>query len=489
MKTNTIALIAAFFAITWSLTPSAHGQAANTGGTGFAGAYAASKHWQPPKDPLALAKLRQFQDLKFGFFYCWGTQTQFGTVDQSWCLCPERYDWNKRPAPYENASILEFKKAYEALQTTFNPVKFDPAQVADLAEAAGTRYLVFCTKHHDGFCFWNTKTTNYKITSTNCPYHTNPNADVAKQLFDAFRKKGFWIGVYFSKPDWNVPYYWAPQFGPPTSRSQNYSTQQHPEVWNKFKDFTWAQIRELMSGYGPVDILWLDGGQVQPRNGQDIDMPGIARMARKLQPGLLMVDRTAGGGCEDFLTPEGTHAMPNHFLPDAWEACMTLGDRWGWTKNSSYHSSGAIIRYLTRAVARNGNLLLDVGPDANGKLDPEAIKVLKEIGAWLKINGEAIYSTRPVKPYELGNVFFTQKEDGTIYAIALSSKDGEAMPQSVTLPSTLVTGAKKISLVGGDGTALVCKPGTNGTTTVTLPDSIKAPCPNAWSLKIMNPGK
>ena len=97
-------------------------------------------------------------------------------------------------------------------------------------------------------------------------------------------------------------------------------------------------------------------------------------MARKLQPGLLVVDRTAGGGCEDFLTPEGTHAMPNQFMPEAWEACMTLGDWWGWTKGSAYHSSGSVIRYLVKAVARNGNLLLDVGPDANGELDPQAVR-------------------------------------------------------------------------------------------------------------------
>ena len=113
---------------------------------------------------------------------------------------------------------------------------------------------------------------------------------------------------------------------------------------------------------------------------------------------------------------------------------MTLGDWWGWSKGSAYHSSGSIIRYLVKAVARNGNLLLDVGPDANGELDPQAVKILKEIGAWLKVNGEAIYGTRPVKPYELGNVFFTGKADGTVYAIALSSQDGEPMPKASSCP-------------------------------------------------------
>ena len=132
-------------------------QAANADGTGFAGAYAPSKIWQPPTDPLALEKLKKFQDLKFGFFYCWGTQTQWETIDQSWSLCPERYDWNKRPGVHADDDTLTYKKAYEGLIKTFNPVKFNPEQVAEIAEAAGTRYLVFCTKHHDGFCFWDTR--------------------------------------------------------------------------------------------------------------------------------------------------------------------------------------------------------------------------------------------------------------------------------------------------------------------------------------------
>jgi alpha-L-fucosidase len=474
-------LICAAAVVPWLLAPSAvFAPAANNAGTGFAGAYAPSKNWRPPTDANALAKLKRFQDLKFGFFYCWGTQTQWETIDQSWSLCPEKHDWNKRPAPYENADTLTYKKAYENLLKTFNPVKFDPRDVADIAEAAGARYLVFCTKHHDGFCFWDTKTTDYRITARECPYHTNPNADVTKRLFDAFRKKGFWIGVYFSKSDWNVPYYWAPQFGPPTSRNPNYSPAQHPKLWKKFKDFTWAQIRELMSGYGPVDILWLDGGQVQRKTGQEIDMPGIARMARRLQPGLLVVDRTAGGGCEDFLTPEGTHAMPKRYKPEPWEACMTLGERWGWTKDSSYHSAGAIIRYLVKAVARNGNLLLDVGPDANGELDPEAVRVLKEIGAWLKLNGEAIYDTRPMPSYESGNTFFTRKHNGAVYAMVLAKDDNSGLPASVTLPAGLIAKAGKIELLGhGDLT-----PDATGTIAFPASARTKPPCAHAWVIKL-----
>ncbi len=473
---------------TWAVGSSASSQPPSGDGTGLAGAYAASKIWQPPTDSLALKKLNAFQDLKFGFFLCWGTQTQWESIDQSWSLCPERYDWNKRPGIHAEEDTLTYKKAYEGLIRTFDPVKFNPEQMAEIAEAAGTRYLVFCTKHHDGFCFWDTRTTDYKITSKNCPYHTNANANVVLRLFEAFRKRGFWIGAYFSKADWNVPYYWAPQFGPPTSRNPNYSPAEHPEVWNRFKEFTWAQVRELMSEYGAVDILWLDGGQVQAGNGQDIDMPGMASMARGLQPGLLVVDRTAGGGCEDYLTPEGTHAMPNQFMPEAWEACMTLGDWWGWSKGSSYHSSGNIIRYLVKAVARNGNLLLDVGPDAQGELDPKAVRTLKEVGDWLKVNGEAIYATRPVPPYELGNVFFTGKSDGTVYAIVLSSQDGEAMPPSAVLPASLAANAKTITLVGGDETALAAKAGPEPNTlevSLPAPGNIRTPSADAWVLKIV----
>jgi len=455
-------------------------------GTGFAGAYAPNDRWQPPKDPAAQKKLRKFQDLKFGFFLCWGTQTQLEAIDQSWSLCPERYEWNKRPGVHAGEDTITYKKTYENLIKTFNPVKFDPERIADLAEVAGTKYFVFVTKHHDGFCFWDTKTTDYKITSTNCPYHTNPNANVTKKLFDAFSEKGFWIGAYFSKSDWNIPYYWAPEFGPPTSRNPNYSAKEHPEIWKKFREFTWAQIKELMTDYGSVDILWLDGGQVNPGNGQDIDMPGISAMARKLQPGLLVVDRTVGDGYEDYLTPEGTHAMPKQYRPEVWEACMTLGDWWAWSKDSSYHTSGAIIRYLVRAVARNGNLLLSVGPDANGEVDPKAIKVLKEIGAWLKINGEAIYATRPVKPYELGNVFLTSKADGTVYAIMLSEKDGQAMPKSVIIPSSIARNSKAFTLVGGDGAALTVRPGTvPGTTEIIFPEKVKSPCADAWVIKML----
>src|SRR6185436_2454652 len=168
---------------------------------------------------------------------------------------------------------------------------------------AGMRYMIFTTKHHDGFCMFDTKETDYKITGTLSPYAANPRSNVTLQLFDAFRKNGFLVGAYFSKADWNNKDYWWPYF-PPKDRNVNYDPKKYPERWNAFKDFTYNQLKELMSQYGKVDILWLDGGWVRPLStvdttvewqrgikiDQDIDMKKIAGMARSYQPGLLMVD-------------------------------------------------------------------------------------------------------------------------------------------------------------------------------------------------------
>ena len=268
----------------------------------------------------------------------------------------------RSPAGHEHEDTLTFKKSYEALARTFNPVKFNPQAVADLAEEAGTRYLVFCTKHHDGFCFWDTKTTDYKITSTSCPFHTNANANVTRALFDAFRNKSFWIGAYFSKPDWNVPYYWAPQFGAPTSRDPNYSPNEHPEVWKQFKDFTWAQIRELMSG------LWAGGYPVARwRPGAAPERPGH-RHARARSHGPGTSARTAHGG------PHGRRRLRG--LPDAGRhprhakalyaravgGLHASGRRLGLVKEQLLSQRRLHHSLPGTRSARNGNLLLAVGP-------------------------------------------------------------------------------------------------------------------------------
>jgi alpha-L-fucosidase len=401
-----------------------------------------SKSYVAPKDPAVQKKLEWWQDLKFGLLMHWGTYSQWGIVE-SWSICPEDEGWCQRAGPYRS-NYFAYVTAYENLRKTFNPVKFNPEKWVGAAKTAGMRYMVFTTKHHDGFCMFDTAQTDYRITAPDCPFHTHPRANIAKEVFAAFRKEGFGIGAYFSKPDWHSPYYWWPYF-PPKDRNPNYDLSRYADRWQQFREFTWKQIEELMTGYGTVDILWLDGGQVRPPQ-QDIRMNELAAMARKHQPGLLVVDRTVSGENENYCTPE--NEVPGQLLPYPWETCMPMATSWSYVPNDKYKSAGTIVRHLCRIVARGGCLLLNIGPSPEGDFDPEAYDRLEKVGQWMKRNSEAIYETRPLKPYELGNWVFTSKRDGSVYAILLSKEDQERLPQRVEIPSEVLAGRTQVQLLG-----------------------------------------
>ncbi|MGV8094169.1 MAG: alpha-L-fucosidase [Mangrovibacterium sp.] len=174
-----------------------------------------------PKEPEVLETMREWKEWKFGMFIHWGAYSQWG-VTESWTINPEN-EKGRKGQPY-----FEYLKAYEGLKNTFNPVNFDPSQWAEAAKYAGMKYVVFTTKHHDGFNMFDTKYSSYKISDKECPYHTNPNANVAKALFDAFRAKGLKAGAYFSIADWNHNDYWWDVF-PPRDRNINYSYEKYPE--------------------------------------------------------------------------------------------------------------------------------------------------------------------------------------------------------------------------------------------------------------------
>ncbi len=397
-----------------------------------------SSAYQWPTDPLVKEKLEKWRDQKFGIIIHWGLYAVPGIIE-SWSLCSE--DWITRDS---NSYYGDYKKWYWGLEKKFNPVNFNPDQWAQAAKEAGMRYLVFTTKHHDGFCMFDTRETNFKITAG--PFKNNAKANVAKFVFEAFRKQGLMTGAYFSKPDWHSEYYWWPMYATP-DRNNNYDIRKHPWRWEKYKQYTYNQIRELMTAYGTMDILWLDGGWVRPLEtvndevrswgaripqwSQDINIPKIAAMAREAQPGILVVDRTVHGAYENYQTPE--QQIPTKKMETPWESCITLGNNWGYVPNDQLKSASTVIRKLIEIVAKGGNLLLGVGPAADGTMPAKVMSRLSEIGDWMAKNGKAIYNTRCAEKYQDGNVFFTRSKDGksTYALIPHPSQASEHFPQVI----------------------------------------------------------
>ncbi len=413
----------------------------------------------PETDSLVLKNLDHWQDLKFGLLMHWGTYSQWGVIE-SWTICSEDEPWCRR----NSDNYEQYKADYEKLKNTFNPTDFNPEKWAKAAKEAGMKYVVFTTKHHDGFCMFDTKQTDYKITSEECPFHTNPKANVAKEIFNTFRSDGFMIGAYFSKPDWHSNYYWWRNFATP-DRNVNYDINKYPDRWQNFVDYTHKQIDELMTNYGRMDILWLDGGWVHkysdeeieklkadPNNhmyrvqSQDIDMPLIVKDARAKQPGLIVVDRAVTGPYQNYLTPE--NKVPDDYIPYPWETCMPMASSWSYKPNDNYKPARRLIHLLVDIVAKGGNFLLNIGPSPKGDFDPVAYERLKEIGEWMKVNSEAIYYSRPIAPYKEGKVCFTQLKDGTTYAIYLADENENSLPEKINLQNIVHQLNSKIELLG-----------------------------------------
>ncbi|RZK43752.1 MAG: alpha-L-fucosidase [Pedobacter sp.] len=415
-----------------------------------------AQNYEMPTDPKVAEKLSQWGDKKFGLFMHWGIYSIPGIVE-SWSINSEDASWIPRDS---TKNYEDYKRWYFDLNRQFNPVNFNPELWAASARKAGMQYVVFTTKHHDGFSMFDTQQSDYKITSKDVPFSSNPKANVAKEIFSAFKKEGFMIGAYFSKADWRSEYYWWPRFATP-DRNNNYDIRLHPSRWEKFKQFTHKQIDELMSNYGQIDILWLDGGWVRPKAtvndevlswgapipawDQDIDMATIAKNARAKQPGLIIVDRTVHGEYENYQTPE--QKVPEKPLDYPWETCMTMGDAWGYVPDDNYKSTNTLIHLLVDIVAKGGNFLLNIGPKPDGTLPDVALSRLSEIGRWMDVNKESIYETKPISPYKTQNVCFTQKKDGSVYASYLVDEKSNVSLTRVIIKSSPKV-PKRISLLG-----------------------------------------
>lgn len=454
----------------------------------------------PETDPLVVRKLDRWQDWKFGFMMHWGPYSQWGVVE-SWSICSEDVGWCGPPRDNPNTKryaddYIGYVQAYERLPKTFAPTAFDPDAWAKVARDAGTRYVVFTTKHHDGFSMFDTRQTDYRITAPDVPFHDDPRANVTKEVFDAFRRQGFGIGAYFSKPDWHSDDYWWPRFATP-SRHVNYDPRRHPQRWRRFVDFTHAQIGELTSQYGPVDILWLDGGWVRPASAgedahssnpapgpQDIDMPGLVALARRNQPGLIVVDRAVGGRYENYRTPE--QKIPDAPLPYPWETCMTLGESWSYVPNDRYKPARQVVQMLVDVVAKGGNYLLNVGPQPDGRLPAEAVSRLQQIGAWMRVNGEAIYGSRAVAPYRVGKFAFTRTRHGDVHAIYLPGEQEQRLPARLEIPGPAPRAGAQLALLGSDAPLAWSRQGER--TVVQVPEAVRQATAGAHAWAIRLPG-
>ncbi|TAK65863.1 MAG: alpha-L-fucosidase, partial [Dehalococcoidia bacterium] len=315
-----------------------------------------------------------FDTARFGMFVHWGHSSQRG-CELSWPLV------GGTPALPLCGDIPVDE--YHATAATFDPRAYDPRAWAAMAKRLGMTYAVFTAKHHDGFAMYHTRQGDFSIE------HAPFKRDILREFIDAMRAEGIRIGIYFSLIDWHHPDY--PAF---TEADKPYQfgkwRQPSPEQWARFSEFMFAQVRELLTGYGRIDVIWFDGGW--ERNMLQWRSKELHDMIRQLQPEILINDRLPGFG--DFDTPE--QFVPARPPARAWETCMTINDSWGYNpSDANYKSARELIHTLCEAAGRGGNLLLNVGPKGDGSLPAELTDRLAVVERWMLRHAESIAGTQP----------------------------------------------------------------------------------------------
>lgn len=323
-------------------------------------------------------RTKWFLDARFGMFIHWGLYA-----------IPARGEWVRS---LEKISTEDYQKHFDA----FNPENYNPKEWAKIAKAAGMKYAVMTAKHHDGFCLFDSKLTDYKATNTKA------GRDLIKEYVEAFRAEGIAVGIYYSLLDWHHPDY--PHYGDkihPMRENEEFKDKQHD--FSKYIEYFHGQVKELLTNYGKIDIMWFDFSYDNMK-GEKWEATKLVNMMRSIQPHII-IDNRLGGNIKSN-EPEiysGDYASPEQILPpegivnDAgesipWEACITLNEHWGYTAlDRNYKTPMQVVHALVECTSKNGNLILNVGPTAKGEIPQESIKILTEVGKWLKDNGDSIY--------------------------------------------------------------------------------------------------
>jgi alpha-L-fucosidase len=351
------------------------------------GAKEPSRPWLKP-DPAAL---RHWQDMRFGMFIHWGPVSLTG----------REIGWSRgTQTPVEE---------YDNLYKRFNPTKFNADQWVAIAKAAGVKYIVLTTKHHDGFCLWDTQFTDYNIMHS--PFHR----DVVKELSDACKRQGIAFGTYYSVCDWHHPDFPLTSPGGQTKRKKF--------DLDAYNHYLLGQVNELVTKYGPLVTMWNDVPQMfQGRGVKTI------KLVRTLQPSILINNRTGDDG--DYDTPEQT--IGTFRMDRPWESCMTLSasSQWAWGgPKDGAKPLAACLTMLVRCAGGDGNMLLNIGPEPTGAIPDCQVERLREMGAWLAQYGQSIYATRG-GPYKPAKHLVSTRKDRTIYLHVLAWPE-----ESLTLPA------------------------------------------------------
>ncbi len=317
-------------------------------------------------------RMKWWHDAKFGMFIHWGLYSALG-----------RHEWVMEN---EGIPIAE----YEQLAKRLNPKPNAARDWAKLAKRAGMKYMVMTTKHHEGFCLFDTKTTNY------CAPKQTAGRDLVKEYVEAARAEGLRFGFYYSLMDWHHP--------------DGARCAEDEAARKRFVEYIHTHIRELLTNYGRVDILWYDVSW--PLDAQGWESERMNKMVFELQPDIIVNNRNKLPG--DFSTPEQRIEAAQG--DRAWEACMTMNDSWGYHKaDDAWKTPKQIIRNLITCARDGGNYLLNIGPKPDGSVPDESVRILSTVGSWMEKNGEAIYAGDPCQPRRSNYMSFTRKRN-TLYA-------------------------------------------------------------------------
>ena len=339
------------------------------------------KKIESPKNDLTINssnRLEWFQEAKFGLFIHWGLYSVLGG---EWNGKTNYGEWIQYSAHIPG-------QEYEKITKQFNPVRFNAEEWVSMAKQAGMKYIVITTKHHEGFCMFDSKLTNYDIVDAT-PYGKDPMKELAKEC----KKQGLKLCFYYSVKDWHHPEF---------PLKYTYHTKENPEGFHGFpnpnadyqKYFAYlkGQVKELLTNYGDIGIIWWDwsGPAFDPGEIQNRKMAQeLVDSIHKWQPDCLINNRMGGIGA-DYGTPE--QVIPGGKQSTAFEVCMTLGRSWGYSKtDTAFKSASVVIANMVDIASKGGNYLLNVGPTGEGVMPEKARKILKEVGNWLSVNGEAIY--------------------------------------------------------------------------------------------------